>query len=242
MTNDEARITKQRRSPNDEAGPIPFVIRHSDFVIRHLSAAVFFYFDLGNVLLYFDHEIGCRQMADVAGLTTADVRRVLLEGGLLWRYEDGRLSREQFYDAFCRETNTCADIERLENAASDIFWLNTSMLPVVTRLKDAGYRTGVLSNTCESHWQFILAHFRALFPAAFDVLALSFRLGAAKPDERVFARAADLAGVAPSDIFYCDDIAANVAAARRAGFDAVQYTDTAALVAEIRRRGVRFNY
>ena len=58
----------------------------------------------------------------------------------------------------------------------------------------------------------------------------------------VFTRAAELAGVAPGDIFYCDDIAANVAAARRVGYDAVQYTDTAALVAEIRKRGVRFNY
>jgi putative hydrolase of the HAD superfamily len=203
---------------------------------------MFFYFDLGNVLLYFDHEIGCRQMAEVAGLTTQDVLRVLLEGGLLWRYEDGRLSREQFYNAFSRETGTSADIERLENAASNIFRLNTSMLPVVTRLKDAGFRTGVLSNTCESHWQFILAHFKALFPGAFDVLALSFRLGAAKPDERIYLRAAELAGVAPRDIFYCDDIAANVAAARRVGFDAVQYTDTAALVTEVRKRGVRFNY
>jgi FMN phosphatase YigB (HAD superfamily) len=203
---------------------------------------MFFYFDLGNVLLYFDHEIGCQQVAEVAGLTAAEVRRVLLEGDLLARYEDGRLSREQFYEAFCRETGTCADVERLETAASDIFRLNTSILPVVTRLKDAGYRTGVLSNTCESHWQFIVTHFKALFPRAFDVLALSFRLGAAKPDERIFLRAAELAGVAASDIFYCDDIAANVEAARRAGFDAVQYTDTAALVAEIRRRGVRFNY
>jgi putative hydrolase of the HAD superfamily len=203
---------------------------------------VFFYFDLGNVLLYFDHEIGCRQMAEVAGLTAVEVRRVLLESDLLARYEDGRYSREQFYEAFCRETSTCADVDRLETAASDIFRLNTSILPVVTRLKDAGYRIGVLSNTCESHWRFILAHFKALFPAAFDVLALSFKLGAAKPDERIFVRAAELAGVAASDIFYCDDIAANVAAARRAGFDAVQYTDTAALVSEIWKRGVRFNY
>jgi putative hydrolase of the HAD superfamily len=160
----------------------------------------------------------------------------------LARYEEGRLSREQFYDAFCRATNTRALFEPLEIAASNIFRLNTSILPVVTKLKDAGFRTGVLSNPCESHWRFILAHFKGLFPGAFDVLALSFRLGAAKPDERIFARAAELAGVAPGDILYCDDIAANVAAARRVGFDAVQYTDTAALVAEIRKRGVRFNY
>ena len=49
---------------------------------------MFLYFDLGNVLLYFDHEIGCRQIAEVAGLTAQEVRRVLLDGDLLARYED----------------------------------------------------------------------------------------------------------------------------------------------------------
>jgi FMN phosphatase YigB (HAD superfamily) len=48
--------------------------------------------------------------------------------------------------------------------------------------------------------------------------------------------------VSAGDIFYCDDIAANVEAARRAGFDAVQYTETPELARELRRRGVRFNY
>ena len=34
----------------------------------------------------------------------------------------------------------------------------------------------------------------------------------------------------------------NVAAARQAGFDAVAYTTTPALVDELHRRGVEFNY
>ena len=77
---------------------------------------MFFYFDLGNVLLYFDHEIGCRQVAEVAGLTPADVRRVLLDGDLLACYEDGRLSREQFYDAFCRATSGIQGPEKVHLA------------------------------------------------------------------------------------------------------------------------------
>jgi putative hydrolase of the HAD superfamily len=203
---------------------------------------MFIYFDLGNVLLYFDHEIACRQVAEAAGIGADAVRRLLFEGNLLARYEDGTLSRHEFYDSFCRETNTRAEAELLERAASNIFTLNASMVPVVTKLKDAGYRIGVLSNTCESHWRFVTAHFKGLFPGAFDVLALSYELGAAKPDERIYLRAAELAGVPPGDIFYCDDIPANVEAACRAGFDAVHYTDTLGLTAELHRRGVRFNF
>jgi putative hydrolase of the HAD superfamily len=203
---------------------------------------MFLYFDLGNVLLYFDHEIACREMGQVAGISPDDVRRVMLNRDLLAKIETGALSRQQAYDAFCRATNTRPDPVRLEVAASDIFRLNHSMLPVVTRLKDAGYRLGVLSNISESHWRYVCGHFKALFPRAFDVLALSFKLGTMKPDPQIYLRASELAGVAPSDVFYCDDIAANVEGAQRAGFDAVQYTNTATLVVELRNRGVRFNY
>ena len=203
---------------------------------------MFLYFDLGNVLLHFDHRIACRQMAEVAGVTADQVRRFLFDGNRLTQYEDGTLSREAFYQAFCRETGTCADLELLETAASNIFTLNASILPVVAKLKDAGYRIGILSNTCESHWNYITSRFKALFPQAFDVLAFSYEIGASKPDERIYVRAAELAGVPAQEIFYCDDLPANVEAARQAGFDAVLYTDTPALVSDLRRRGVRFNY
>ena len=51
-----------------------------------------------------------------------------------------------------------------------------------------------------------------------------------------------LAGVAPQDIFFTDDIPGHVEGARRAGFDAVQYTTTPQLVNDLHDRGVRFNY
>jgi hypothetical protein len=37
-------------------------------------------------------------------------------------------------------------------------------------------------------------------------------------------------------------VADNVAGARQAGFDAVQYTSTLRLVADLRERGLHFNY
>jgi putative hydrolase of the HAD superfamily len=81
-----------------------------------------------------------------------------------------------------------------------------------------------------------------VLPAPFSVFALSFQIGAMKPDPKIYRAAAELAGVAPRDVFFCDDVMSHVTAARDAGFDAVQYTTTAALVADLRRRGVRFNY
>ena len=53
--------------------------------------------------------------------------------------------------------------------------------------------------------------------------------------------AADLAGVAISDIFFVDDLEANVQGAREAGMDAVVFESVDKLAAQLRDRGVRFN-
>ncbi len=203
---------------------------------------MFLYFDLGNVVARFDHLRGCRQMADVAGLTTEQVFAAVFDSELNRRYEMGEITSREFYDEFCRATGSHPDFDALYLAGGDIFELNYSLVPVLAALEDAGYRLGLLSNICECHWDRLLKSEYGLLPAVFQVLALSFQLKAMKPAAKIYRAAADLAGVAPQDIFFCDDVMGHVTGAREAGFDAVQYTTTPALVADLRRRGVRFNY
>jgi putative hydrolase of the HAD superfamily len=201
----------------------------------------FLFFDLGMVLLRFDVEQMCRQIGDVSGIATATVYDVLMEHPLQKDYERGRITTREFYEAFCRETGARPDFGALVRAASDIFEFNAGMIPVVTHLHRAGCRLGVLSNTCESHWEHCLRRFRVLSDL-FELYALSYKIGAAKPEPGIFEAAAKLAGAAPQEIFFTDDIAGHVAGARAVGFDAVQYTSTPQLVADLRARGVRFNY
>ena len=201
----------------------------------------FFYFDLGKVLLRFDVDVMCRQIAGVSGIAPGLVYRVLMEHPLQKDYECGRITSRQFHEAFCRETGTQSPFEALLLAGSDIFEVNESMVPVVAHLNRAGYRMGILSNTCDSHWEHCLRRFRML-DELFEVHALSYKLRTSKPDKEIFDAAAQLAGVAPHEIFFTDDLAANVAGARATGFDAVQYTSTPQLVADLRARGVQFNY
>ena len=200
----------------------------------------FFYFDLGNVLLHFDHERGCQLMGEVAGLSAKLVRQMLYDSGWAWRYEAGEFSDEEFFELFCRETNTRPDRARLLAAAGDIFEVNASIVPVVASLKRAGHRLGILSNTCSPHWEHC-ANGRYDFFDHFDVPALSYVLKACKPDRAIYDAAQKLAGVAPHEIFFVDDLPQNVAGAREAGFDAVLYTSTPELIADLQRRGVAVN-
>ncbi len=201
----------------------------------------FLYFDLGNVLVTFSTERMFRQMGEVAGIEPAVVKAIVVEAGLQQQLESGEITSRQFHDTFCERTGARADFDALLHAGSDIFELNLSMLPVVASLQQGGYRLGLLSNTCENHWQHCARRFR-IVGEAFSVHALSYRIGAMKPDATVFRAAAELAGVEPQETFFVDDLAQHVAGAQAAGFNAVQYTTTAALASELRRRGLRFNY
>jgi FMN phosphatase YigB (HAD superfamily) len=201
----------------------------------------FLYFDLGRVLFHFSIDRMCRQMADVAGIKPEAVRSALFEGDLQQRYEQGKITSPEFHEAFCRTTGICTDRAALTLAGSEIFEINVSMLPVVSQLRAAGHRLGILSNTCEGHWEYCLARYRIL-AEDFQVYALSYRIGGVKPQPEIYMEAARLAGVRTEEIFFTDDLEANVQGALAAGFDAVQYTSTSQLTADLRARGIRFNY
>jgi len=203
----------------------------------------FIYFDLGKVLVDFDVGRMYRQIGEVVGIDPARVREVLFDGGLQKEYELGEISDQEFYEAFLKAIATAnrPDFYTLLRAASDIFELNVAMLPLVAHLERVGHRLGILSNTCRGHWEHCLRRFRIL-AESFPVRALSYRIHAAKPDRAMFDAAAELAGVRPEEIFFTDDIAGHVAGARAAGFDAVQYTSPHELAAELRNRGIEFDY
>ncbi|NUQ63249.1 MAG: HAD family phosphatase [Pirellulales bacterium] len=201
----------------------------------------FLYFDLGKVIVDFDVDVMCRQMGAAANISPELVFTTLFDTRLQERYESGEIDGRQFYEAFCTQANCRPDYDALELAGSDIFTLNVGILPVIAQLRAAGYRLGVLSNTCQSHWEHCLRRFRILHDL-FSVHALSYRIRAAKPAPAIFRAAAELAGVQAREIFYTDDNAGHIAGAKAIGFDAVQYTSTPELVAELRNRGITFNY
>lgn len=201
----------------------------------------FLYFDLGKVLVNFSVERMLAQVGAVAGISAETVRTAVFGSGMWRDHEAGRLSDRQFYEAFCEATGSRPEYEALAAAATEIFEFNWAMLPLVSQLRQAGYRLGILSNTCAMHWDYCIKRYR-LIAEAFDVYALSYRMGAVKPEAAIFRDAAELAGVRPEEIFFVDDILEHVVGARSVGFDAVQFTSAAALAAELRRRAIRFNY
>jgi putative hydrolase of the HAD superfamily len=201
----------------------------------------FFYFDMGRVLVQFDHGRMLRQIESVSGVDTERLRAILFGNGLMQPFEAGQLDDRAFYDAFCEASGARPDFEALRWAIADMFTLNVPVLPLVAQLCQAGYPMGILSNTCEWHWVQCSRQFR-IVGEGFSRHAFSCRLKAMKPHAEIYRAAADLAGFRPEEVFFVDDLAENVEGALAAGVDAVQFTSAAQLAHDLRQRGVRFNY
>lgn len=202
----------------------------------------FLYFDLGGVLLSFSHEQMCVQMAEVAGISTADVQAVLFDGApgpsLQWRLERGEVTVDEAYEHFCSRTGTRPNRTELYHAGSNMFATIDDTVALVERLHAAGHALGILSNTNAFDWQFVTDGRFAFLGERFGTYALSFEARAMKPEPEIFQYAAELVELPPEQVFFTDDKQENVDGALAAGFDAVVFESAAQLSDELRRRGI----
>lgn len=199
----------------------------------------FIFFDVGNVLVSFDHARGLRQIAAASDVEISVVETFFRDRELQPRLEAGAISWPAAHADFCRSTRATISLEAFSLAAGDIFSLRVEMMPVLAALQRRRMRVGLLSNSCEPHWQFICNSGYALLPTGFPITVLSHEVAAAKPAKAIYERAAEAAGVPPEQIFFCDDIEAHVNAARAAGWDAEIFHSASRLIDDLSRRGVR---
>lgn len=197
------------------------------------------YFDLGNVLLAFDHRKACRQMADAAGRSTDDVHACLFgDIALQAAYERGQLSSEQFCSRFREHLGVEVEDSHLLHAASDMFEVKSEMIPILIQLKAKGYDLGILSNTCEAHWKFVSDGRYELVGYFEGPRILSYEVQSMKPDPTIYEAAIAAVDCDPSEIFFTDDRVENVEAAIKAGIDAVLFTTAMQLSHELSHRGI----
>lgn len=196
-----------------------------------------FLFDMGNVLTRFSHARMCHQIGELCGLSEAATRQLLIDSGLQWDFERGRISEEQFCDELSQRVGRTLDLAQLSRAASDIFEPIAEMETIVRSLKKQGFRLVLLSNTSISHFQWIERQYTFLQP--FDDYVVSFRAGAIKPEAGIYEQALRLIQCEPGEAFYTDDIPEYVARGCEYGFQAEVFTGPDELTAQLAQRGVQ---
>ena len=94
----------------------------------------------------------------------------------------------------------------------------------------------LVSNTNEAHAEFIRSQYRIF--DYFDHHILSYEVGSLKPDAKIFERAILASGCSPDALFFTDDRAENVEAAKELGMYAHQFVSESRLIEALRQAGV----
>jgi HAD superfamily hydrolase (TIGR01509 family) len=195
--------------------------------------------DLGRVVLWFDNTIFLRKLAAGAGKPFEDVKAVVhgdLE--LLRRFDAGAVTPVGFYERVTEAVGAELPYAAFFDMYNDIFSLNGAAVEVLSRVKAAGYKTLLLSNTDPERFGFVRRRFPEIL--FFDAYVLSYELKLLKPDPAIYLAAARLAGVRPDECVFIDDMEENIAGAVDVGLQGLHYRPETDLAAELKKLGLRF--
>ena len=194
-----------------------------------------FLFDLGNVLVRFDHRSAARKITEGTGASAEKLFEMFFESPLVVEHDTGRISTRQFYEAVSRQVGMKISYEKFLQVWNDIFVADDSMNRLVERLLRE-YPCYLISNTNRPHFEYL----RGLCPVLdkFNGWILSYEVGHLKPNPAIYHRALEIARLTPPEMFYVDDRDDLIQAAHAMGFQGHRFGGFEGLAAELESRGI----
>jgi putative hydrolase of the HAD superfamily len=193
--------------------------------------------DMGRVVLWFDNNVFLRKLADRAARPFDEIK-ALVHGDLelIRRFDGGAVTPDGFHARIMALAGANMPYGDFYEIYNDIFTPNPPAIEVLSRVKRAGYKTLLLSNTDPERFGFVRRRFPEIL--FFDHVVLSYELKLLKPDPAIYLAAARLARSAPAECVFIDDMEENVQGAVAAGFAGVLYRPETDLAAELGKFGV----
>lgn len=181
-------------------------------------------FDVGGVLIRTTSRAGREKWAARLGLDPWAFENFVFSG------DSGRLAQlgQKTFVAHWQWLRTHFGLSEAElvEMQRDFFAgdsLNEPLVAHIQRLRQAGYRTGLLSNFADDARRL----WREVYPFIdyFDGVVISCEVGLMKPEPQVYILAAESVGVQPEEALFIDDFIENIEGARRAGMQALHFQD-----------------
>ncbi|TAN63451.1 HAD family phosphatase [bacterium] len=179
-------------------------------------------FDIGGVLIDFDHMLICERLAKDCGLTPADVYAKIFTSGIEADYDTGALSTDEFLSAVCRAITLNMPRAELSEIWCGIFSEKKDVTSIIRSIHGKT-RLMLLSNTNELHFEYARKKFPVL-DSLFEPKFLSFEIGLRKPDPAIYKKVIELTCLNSKDLVYIDDRQDYVDAAQAAGLPSERFT------------------
>ncbi len=189
-------------------------------------------FDLGNVILKFDHMISCRKLSQISKLSAQEIYDIIFSSGLERLYDEGKISTEDFFKEISNKLGLDIYLTEFKLIWQDIFRLNKGIRKLLLCLKEK-YKLFLLSNTNEIHFEFARDKFDVL--NLMDEYILSYKVGVTKPNPQIFHEALKKSKVEASKCIYIDDIKEHVESASKIGMKGILFQSVDRLIRDLVR-------
>jgi putative hydrolase of the HAD superfamily len=198
-------------------------------------------FDFAGVLFQWQpHRLVQRELPHLAGDEAAARQwaQAIFQGyGGDWaEFDRGRVEVPELVRRICARTGLPpAEVQAVVDAVPAELQPQPQTVDLLARLRAAGHGMFFLSNMPQPYAVHLEREHD--FVGWFVDGVFSARVHLVKPEPEIFAVAARRFGVPPAQLVFIDDVAVNVEAARRAGWNAMQFIDAADCEDQLRRRG-----
>ena len=193
-------------------------------------------FDIGGVLADFR----IKEFLASKGLDAPMIKRVLKASVMnpYWgKFERGEVSEEETLRAFAaNDPEIEMELRLAFTSLSGMLTIRDYAIPLVQRLKDAGYGVYYLSNYSKKAYD-ECGESLAFMPYM-DGGVVSFKVGMTKPDPRVYQCFLDRYRLQPENCVFIDDTEENVTAARDQGFAGIVFKSYDDLMVELKKLGM----
>jgi putative hydrolase of the HAD superfamily len=189
-------------------------------------------FDYGNILSSVDNNRFLEEISRATGKTGAEMDRLIGNSSdYLRKYETGLITSDQFFERVVKQRGLNLDKKAFIKLFTGRFTPISETHELIRKLKP-GYKLGLLSNTNEWDYEYEIKKCDVF--SLFDSVTVSFKVGAMKPDRKIYLDALDKLGVLADESVYIDDISEYADAASAIGINGIHYTSHEDLVRYLR--------
>lgn len=198
--------------------------------INNVKAVIF---DVGGVLIVTHNRAGREKWSKRLDMDVWEFENLVFNGESGRQAQLGQKSNESHWAWLGEQLGLQgADLAQMRRDFFAGDKINQPLVDTVQRLRQAGYKTGILSNFGDNARQL----WRDVYPFIdyFDGIIISAEVGLMKPDARIYRMAADSVGVNPEEAVFIDDFIENIEGASAVGMRGIHFTDTATVLQKLR--------
>jgi FMN phosphatase YigB (HAD superfamily) len=209
--------------------------KSGDFAIKAII------FDLGNVLVDFDHSIAAKKTSEFSDKSPEEIFSLFFDSELIGLFEEGKVSPTEFFLKIKKLLNIRLDYRGFVPIWNEIFFLsprNKAVYNLARELKKR-YALALLSNINILHFDYIKKEFPVF--DAFHYIITSFELGIQKPKPEIYRKTLGILKVKPEEVFYTDDRQELVDKSREIGIKGFVFKNPEQLKKDLLESGIDIN-